>query len=362
MTIKYIFKSGRKIRLNSLKEYPEEFFYGFNYLRNKGIKVDLIEEEDLFIFTKRGIFDYINKFLNLFIDFPFYHFIKLLSIKNLSLLNGSKIIIVSTNSMGLALGLLKQFGFIKKPILFIVMGILPLESNLFKVYLYRYILKNINLICLSNNEKNYLIEKLNNQNISYIPFGIDSNFWVKNEPINNDNKYIFAIGNDYARDWDTLIKSWENDFPNLRILTSSKIKTNKRNIEIIKSEWGRQIFTDEEIRNFYLGSLFVVLPLRDTIQPSGQSCCLQAMACGRPVIMTKTKGLWDENLLQNKENLILVKTESSTVLKNAIKDLLKNQELQNKLSLNGQKLIEENFNNKLMSEYLRLKIYNILRN
>ena len=361
MTIKYIFKSGRKIRLNSSDDYPEEFFYGYNYFKNKGIKVDLIEEKDLYLFDKRGIEDYFNKLLNLLIDFPFYHFIKLIRKNNLTLLNDSNIILVSTNSMGLALGLLKNLGFIKKPVLFLAMGIIPIGANFLKVKFYKFLLKNMHVICLSKKEKNYLVKKLDNRNIFYLPFGIDNKYWKPNLKDTKIKNYVFAIGNDYSRDWITLINSWDIDFPKLKIFTSSSIETNKENVEIIRAEWGKQIFTDNEIKNLYLQASFVIIPLKDTIQPSGQSCCLQAMACGKPVIMSKIKGLWDGKSLENGKNIIFVQPGSTISLKKAIKKLIYNKTLQKKLSLNGKLLVDKKFNNTLMSDSLLSTIETILK-
>ena len=55
------------------------------------------------------------------------------------------------------------------------------------------------------------------------------------------------------------------------------------------------------------------------------------MACGKPVIMSNIKGIWDKNLLVNKETLLLVEPNSVTALKIAIKEMNNNKILYNKL-------------------------------
>ena len=50
-----------------------------------------------------------------------------------------------------------------------------------------------------------------NKFISYIPFGVDREFWSTVQKIFNEN-YVLAIGNDYSRDWKTLLEAWESDF------------------------------------------------------------------------------------------------------------------------------------------------------
>jgi len=352
LTVRYLFKSGRKSRIKSLKKYPKEFFYGFNHLLESGVDAEIIEEEDLGI--NKDISDllvFINKILNLIVDFPLIHFVRLIRKENLILLNSSELIVATTNSFGLALGLLKRFNLIKKPILFLAMGILPLRASITKVMFYRFILKKLNIFCLSINEQKYLSKKLINKKVSYLPFGVDIKFW-KPSKVKIKKDYILAIGNDNARDWNVLLNAWEKDFPELKIVTSIPIKTNKKNITIHKGNWGKGFLSDQEIKDLYLYSLFVVIPLKQSIQPSGQSCCLQAMACGKPVIMSRIMGLWDETLLKNKQEIIFVEPNSVNNLKNEVSDLLNNTKLYKKLSRRGVDLVTTIYNSESMSKFL----------
>ena len=50
----------------------------------------------------------------------------------------------------------------------------------------------------------------------------------------------------------------------------------------------------------------VVVPVKDVPQPSGQSVTLQASACARPVVLTRTRGLWDPDGLRDGDNVLLV--------------------------------------------------------
>ena len=149
-----------------------------------------------------------------------------------------------------------------------------------------FITKKLYLATISKYEQNFL-EKQFNKSIHYFPFGIDVNFWkpsIKNE---TNEKFILSIGNDSHRDWETLIKAWSSKFPNLKIITNHKIKTKKKNIKILNSNWNTKKISDQEILKFYNLCDFVIIPLKNTIQPSGQSVCLQAMACNKIVVMSK---------------------------------------------------------------------------
>ena len=240
------------------------------------------------------------------------------------------------------------------------MGLIPLKHSFIKRKVYNFILKNIDIVCISKNEKRYLENIFRNKFISYIPFGVDREFWSTDSKKILNETYVLAIGNDDARDWKTLIEAWENNFPDLKLVTNLPVYTDKKNVTVIKGNWGKEFLSDEEIKFLYSNALYVVIPLKETIQPSGQSCCLQAMACGKPVIMSKIKGVWDENLLCDKSNLLFVKPGSVMELKNSIKELNNNEKLQYELSNNGRKLVDHFFNNEIMSEHIESNIKEIL--
>ena len=70
--------------------------------------------------------------------------------------------------------------------------------------------------------------------------------------------------------------------------------------------FGSDSMSDQQVRDVYNKACAIVVPLKDVWQPSGYSVTLQAMSCGRPVILTKTRGLWSPNMLVDGENCLLV--------------------------------------------------------
>ena len=78
------------------------------------------------------------------------------------------------------------------------------------------------------------------------------------------------------------------------------------------------------MRELYCNSEFVILPLKETMQPSGQSTCLQAMSCSKAVLISNIKGIWDRKLLKNNENIIFTKTGNVQDLRKSIQLLFKN--------------------------------------
>jgi len=70
-------------------------------------------------------------------------------------------------------------------------------------------------------------------------------------------------------------------------------------VELLSGDWKESILSDIEIRKLIQKSRLVILPLKKTFQPSGQSVALQTMACGKPVIISKTDGFWDPENFSN---------------------------------------------------------------
>ena len=202
------------------------------------------------------------------------------------------------------------------------MGLLKEKPNFLRLKILRYIFKKVELLTLSKAEYKFLKLLFTESKVKYLPFGVDQEFWFPNLKTNKSESYVLAVGNDLARDWDLLISSWEKGFPKLKIVSSLPINTLRKNIEVIKGNWHSETLNDLEMRDLYGNSEFIIIPLKETFQPSGQSTCLQAMSCSKAVVITKIKGIWDENLMKHKENIFFIRSGSELDLKNSIKSLV----------------------------------------
>ena len=358
--IAYLFKNGRKSRLNSCLSFPSEFFYGFVELKKQGYNFHFLESEDLGINPKLSLITSIfNKFSFFVPNFPFGIFFYLFNKKFLSTINSFDVIIPTTNTFGFLTSLGKRLNLIKAKIFFISMGVLNGVKKKWHLRLIKYLFSNVNIVSLSKAEKNHLEKKLSLK-VTYVPFGVDTNFWkpikIKKEP------FVMAIGNDLNRDWYTLIKSWSIDLPNLKIFTNLPVKSNFSNIEVISSSWNTNLLSDNSIKKLYCSALFVIIPLRNTFQPSGQSSCLQAMSCQKAVILTKTDGLWDEEIMKHDQNVIFVPPFNSKVINSTVKELLKDKKKLNKIGQNARKSVEKYFNTKIMAKSILSAIDNKKKN
>ena len=120
---------------------------------------------------------------------------------------------------------------------------------------------------------------------------------------------LLFIGNDINRDFDLLFKiasSFENY--HFTIVTENKGKNfdQLKNVNLLEGNWRNSYLKDSEILNLYHFADLVILPIKQSSQPSGQSVALQAMSSGTPVMITKTSGFWDFQAFQDNENIFFV--------------------------------------------------------
>ena len=358
VSLLFFFKKGRKDRLFDNKNFPSEFLYGYKELEKEGYNVSILEEVDISFKIKNYFFVKIINFISkIMFDFPIKMVLEFLLNKTHKQLNLANTVITTTNSIGVSLSFLKAFGLVKSKIVFIYMGLLNKKPNFLKYFILKYIFRKVELLTISKEEYKFLKSLFLDSKVEYFPFGVDKEFWLPNPKLNKSEPYILAVGNDLARDWELLISSWEEGFPNLKIISSLPINNFKRNVEIIKGNWHSKTLTDEEMRDLYCNSEFIIIPLKETLQPSGQSTCLQAMSCAKAVIMTKVQGIWDKNLMKHKENVFFIRSGNKLDLKNSVKTLVHDIDLRESLEKGGRNLVISNFNSLNMANNLKFYFF-----
>jgi len=355
-SIAYLFKSGRVERSQSNNEYPDDFFYGYQYVKNNNENTIIVD------ITKIGVSGPMNVVMTA-LTIPFLyvtglHFtviLRLLNKNRIEKLNKYDVLIASTASLGTAIALLNTLGIIKSKLVFIVIGIGDLLNNPLRRYMLRNVLKNTIVVSVSKGEIEHINKVLDESiNIKYLPFGVDHKYWKPS--VDASLNYVLSIGNDLNRDYEILLSVWKPDYPELKIITRHNIKSNLNNVTIIKGDWNEQVLSDDQIRTYIQEANFIIVPVRQTSQPSGQSFCLQSMACGKAVIMSNIIGLWDRVSLVNQENCLLYEPGNKESLKVCVEKMIDQYSMKEKIGLEARKLIDYKFNSdvtgKTMLSYL----------
>ena len=353
--ITYIFSGGREEKLSIEDKIASDFFYGFLELKKE-------YEDTNFIELKNKETSFFDKLIIKVFKLPIY-FNKFLSIKNFKILKSSKYIIcINETSYLTSLPLIIIFKLIyKKKVLFFPMGLVDkyLDGNFLSKSVITFSLRySDKVLFIGKGEMEAASKYIKKQSkkFEYIPFSIDINFWTGAPNKSKNIKNILFIGNDKNRDYklvNNLIKN--NSQFDFTVITNNNqfVATEDKNLFFLKGDWRTHILTDEDILTEYRKADLVVLPIKNTTQPSGQSVALQAMATNTPVMITKTEGFWDNDMFHDKENIIFLLDNSLSSWSESIKNYSQNISLLNLIGNSGQQTVEKFNNIEKFSKHLK---------
>jgi len=352
----YIYLSDRINRLKSDKTYPKEFFYGYHYLSDKYEKVSILEFEN----NEDSKLDY---FLRKLSDLPFFSS-KILNEKNYREISGSDHLFLTNQRVGFSVlpGILKIKQTKKLEISVFIMGLFNKKPNYILKRILRalligfFVLTMNNLIFLSKGEFEFAKKRLPffKNKFKFFPFCIDVDFWTKKSEVKKNNELLF-IGNDGQRDY-KFILDLANHMPDFKFnIVTTKIDKNQvmsNNVQLIGGSWNNLKYTDEFIRNLYHDSLITLIPVKNSLQPSGQSVSLQSMSCGTPVIITRTDGFWDPEIFEDDKNILFTSNNELDMWKKKIELLISDEKFYQEVSSNARKAVEINYNLKGFNSFL----------
>jgi glycosyltransferase involved in cell wall biosynthesis len=308
-------KGGRDFRLDRLehgKEAPREFFYGFFELEKAGISAAMLSSAGAVPGMLGAIADRIERGFASVTEIgvrPLSMRLQSASIKN------AKVAMSYTDGFSLSLGI----GMPQRPHRAVLMGgfhgLSDIENRvpdrmraLARKLIARALTGLDHAFFFGSADRQIAIDRygLRPELSSVIPFGVDTEFW---RPVSNtaEADFVVAVGQDRNRDYDILAAA-PGRHPT-RIITRQKVNIPAGADHITTSVgdyFSSGSLNDEELRQLYNTALAVVVPLKDVYQPSGYSVTLQAMSCGRPVILSDIRGLWARDVLKHGENCVLV--------------------------------------------------------
>ena len=257
-------------------------------------------------------------------------------------LNRADAIVATGGNIAFALAALSVVGIIRVPIVGIQCGILNFAHSAARRRVSRTLLRRMHTLLFGDAELAPMRHffDLPAESISVNLFGVDTGFWRPDAAQERD--LVLAIGNDGRRDFNTLVTAAGSIAAPIHIVTKLPLPDPlPANVTHHRGSWHGTELSDERIRALYQRARVVVVPLHPSGQPSGQSVTLQAMACGCPVVLSETEGLWSRSQMVDGQNVLFVAPGDSGQLSQRINDLLTNPKLAAQLSLAGRTMVEE---------------------
>jgi glycosyltransferase involved in cell wall biosynthesis len=334
-----VFVSGRKKRLSSKEPMSKEFFYSYHYLKEIVENIEIVEfNSDKNSKLTKSILNTLDKTLRKMTRLPiFMH--EIINKETLIKFKNSSHLIFSNDRIACSLiPVLIYYKICKRKIntTFFALGVFNENSNnkivLFskKLFLKSLISVVDNIVFLGEGEYKTTKEKYKKyeSKFNFIPFCVDNEFWSSEEINMSQKEGILFIGNDGKRDFDKAIKI-SKALPDYKFtFVSSRINQDdvlNDNVTLIKGHWNYSLMTDSELKNLYQKSKITIIPLIESLQPSGQSVALQSMSVGTPVVISKTEGFWDFSKFINMKNIILMENNDLDSWIKTIDTLYKNE-------------------------------------
>jgi glycosyltransferase involved in cell wall biosynthesis len=237
-------------------------------------------------------------------------------------LREADVVVATTTGTAMALAVWSRAGLLGRPLVGIVAGLLNDPWRRTRRISTLPLLRRLQSVLYGPGELEGLQSLGLAGRVHVVPFGVDTSFWTPPSDVEPEGA-VLAIGNDGHRDWDTLIAAAPSIAAPVRIFTRHAPPSPlPENVTWEYADWASQALSDEQVRDLYRRAAVVVVPTKDVPQPSGQSVTLQAMAAARPVVLSKTRGLWAPDELRDGENVLLVPPADSAELAGAVRSLL----------------------------------------
>jgi glycosyltransferase involved in cell wall biosynthesis len=308
-------KGGRDFRYERLsrgEETPREFFYGFFELEKAGLSAAMLSSAGAVPGLLGKLSDKLERGFAALTMLGVRPFSARLTKREIG---NAKVAISYTDGFSLSLGL----GFPKshnRPVLIGGFhGLSDIESRApanVRIVVHQLIRRSLagldHVFFFGPADRKIAIDRyrLPPEKSSVILFGVDTEFWQP-MPEQQVSDFVFAVGQDQNRDYDCLAGATGGHPTRIVTRQNVHVPPGSTHVTITAGDFfGSQSLTDQELRRLYNEACAVIVPLKDVWQPTGYSVTLQAMSCGRPVILSRIRGLWTPELLRDNENCLLV--------------------------------------------------------
>jgi glycosyltransferase involved in cell wall biosynthesis len=340
MKIVFIYNEGRIRRLDKIKNglAANEFYYGAIQLQERGYEVEIYEVSDLprsslgqkiadILFKSHLLPTRVNGSL------------LMQAISIYRKLEKVDILVATSTGLAFAFGLLKSLKLIEPQIVALCMTLIYHKHSWLRSRINSFVLRRIWTQLFGDSELEGIKRLFNvpENRILVNHYGVDINYWT---PGGKEEGYVLSVGNDSRRDYDLLLGVARKVRLPFLIVTALNISGPiPDNVTIISGTKPSDESIDDQLREWYRNAMCLVLPIKETIRPSGQSVCLQAMSCGKTVILSKTQGLWSTSMIQHDKNIILVPPGDEGALVRAINSIDKDPSKRKKIGIKARETI-----------------------
>jgi glycosyltransferase involved in cell wall biosynthesis len=302
---------------------------GLSYLRDSGVSVSVIDSSEGWLNPLAG-----RGSLLAGID-PFRFLHQLQRYREYDVLIG-----IDSSAVFLFVQL-KRLLRLKKPVIVIDPALDPTYRN--RMRLHRHVLPHVSLVVVYGRvQLEFLAREFGHRvRATFTPHRIDCRFFDPRKASRRvqdpARRFIVAVGNDVGRDYAALVEAVRDTEVSVVIHTRQSLKDAIPSNVRIQSTW----VPYEELRDLYNQAAIVVVPLKETLHASGINGLLEALAMGRPVVVSGSRGIID--YVQDGRTALVTPPGDVLALRQAILRLWHDEDLALQLGRNAEAHVREHF-------------------
>jgi glycosyltransferase involved in cell wall biosynthesis len=177
---------------------------------------------------------------------------------------------------------------------------------------------------------------------------IDTDFWRPSLATNGTgtrSDVILFMGSARGRDFG-LILDIARHLPHFRfVFVTHRIRQEQvsPNVTLKRGDWKTNLISDVEIRRIVQDSALVVLPFKPGDLHSLTSVALQAMACGKPVLVSKTSAIWEPEFI-DRQHVWFVHSGTLSEWCESIETLMRDSVTREQIGAHARRLVEQQNN------------------
>jgi glycosyltransferase involved in cell wall biosynthesis len=225
---------------------------------------------------------------------------------------------------------------------FSILGLLAKEKTLTQKIFAWMVVRCAGIVTISKKEAELLEQRFPNLRgrIEFIPYGVDLTFFTPSGTVGEGA--IFAPGRDPDRDLPLLFAATEGLQKEV-LITTREIRLGK--LQPLPAHVVHKTLSLFELRQAYSDASVVVIPL-DTSSglnnEMGISAVYEALAMGKPIVASRSQGM--EAYIEDGVNGVLVPQHDADAMRTAIKKLLGDPKLRERLGKNARTYAEQHLN------------------
>jgi len=263
---------------------------------------------------------------------------------SLGALNRADVVFSTVDTVGIPLALLGRLGRVKPPVVYAAIGLPerlaqlrgPLASRVFREAFRR--LHTVVAYGWGEVDELRAWFGANGPRVEFIAFGVDTDHFRPDPtaPVEDD---VVSVGADPRRDFALLVElARRHPDRSFRIVASAD---NARTLGALPGNVRLEVDVPfARIRDRLVGARVVALPVRENTYSGATTTLLQAMACGKPVVVTRTAAIARGYELEDGANCRLVPPGDLQALEQSVVGALEDPALASGLGIRARETVE----------------------